>query len=93
MIQLFFPAWMLRNAHDSAKRPVAGLHLMFFFANFYFNYQHDVHRELSSPDLLLLKSGIAGFMGGLIGTRSLKLYWTLRGLASRRLPVNAVANE
>ncbi|UDI91949.1 hypothetical protein [Pseudomonas sp. IAC-BECa141] len=70
------------------------MYLMFFFANYYFNYQHDVHPELSSsPDLLLLKSGIAGFMCGLIGTRSLKLYWSLRDLASRRLPINAVANE
>lgn len=70
------------------------MYLMFFFANYYFNYQHDVHPERSaSPDMLLFKAGIAGFMCGLIGTRSLKLYWTLRNLASRRLPINAVANE
>ncbi|MFW6754066.1 hypothetical protein ACKUG4_25665 [Pseudomonas glycinae] len=70
------------------------MYLMFFSANYYFNYQHDVHPERSaSPDMLLLKACIAGFICGLIGTRSLKLYWTLRGLTSRRLPENAVANE
>ncbi|XHF35595.1 hypothetical protein OXH62_11755 [Pseudomonas chlororaphis] len=70
------------------------MYLMFFSANYYFGYQNDVNPERSaSPDMLLLKGGIAGFMCGLIGTRSLKLYWTLRGLTSRRLPENAVANE
>lgn len=70
------------------------MYLMFFSANYYFNYQHDVHPERSaSPDMLLIKSIISGFLGGLIGTRSLKLYWTLRALASRRLPRNAIANE
>lgn len=70
------------------------MYLMFFSANYYFGYQHEVHPEgAESPDMLLLKAGIAGFMCGLISTRSLKLYWTLRGLASRRSPVNAVVNE
>ncbi|AXJ06796.1 hypothetical protein CFN16_22480 [Pseudomonas fluorescens] len=66
------------------------MYLMFFFANYYFNYQHDVHPERSaSPDMLLLKAGITGFMCGLISTRSLKLYWTLRALCARKLPVVA----
>ncbi|PNB51470.1 hypothetical protein C1X29_03740 [Pseudomonas sp. GW456-12-10-14-LB2] len=70
------------------------MYLMFFSANYYFNYQHDVHPErFASPDLLLLKSIISGFLCGLISTRSLKLYWTLRALASGRLPRNVVANE
>ncbi|WP_192562331.1 hypothetical protein [Pseudomonas gozinkensis] len=66
------------------------MYLMFFSANYYFGYQNDVHPERSaSPDMLLLKSGIAGFMCGLISTRSLKLYWTLRALAAQKLPVIA----
>lgn len=64
--------------------------LMFFCANFYFGYQQDAHPELSaSPDMLLLKATVSGFMCGLISTRSLKLYWTLRALAARQSPVTA----
>ncbi|WP_248742680.1 MULTISPECIES: DUF6622 family protein [unclassified Pseudomonas] len=64
--------------------------LMFFFANYYFGYQDAVNPQLAaSPDMLLLKSTVSGFMCGLISTRSLKLYWTLRALAARQSPVTA----
>ncbi|QJP97411.1 hypothetical protein [Pseudomonas fluorescens] len=64
--------------------------LMFFSANFYFGYQQDVNPEFSaSANMLLLKSTVSGFMCGLISTRSLKLYWTLRTLAARQSPVTA----
>ncbi|WP_065261329.1 hypothetical protein [Pseudomonas bananamidigenes] len=64
--------------------------LMFFFTNFYFEYQKNIHPELyASADMQLLKSTVSGFMCGLIGTRSLKFYWTLRALAARQSPVTA----